>query len=140
MGEVEQRLAQIERETRQLQVAATGQPVPVPHRPGQALTNWLKDVFTPPGRRPVPAPLRRDLFDSVVNNPMPHLESSLAAGRPEPDLFQHADRTRLAQYLGTGSVKTYKPLKHVQRRQRQQFYLWLGLGVVAVLLLWLVMH
>jgi hypothetical protein len=139
--ELEQRIAVIERESRQLTTVATGQaPAPTP-RPGAPLVKWFKDVFTPPGQRPPAGPLRRDLFDPVVNNPMPHLEPQAAAFvRTDAGLFPRAERGRLAQYLSVGSVKTFKPLKHVQRRQRQQFYVWLGLGILAVLVLWVVMH
>jgi hypothetical protein len=141
VGELEQRLADVERQARQLESDTTAQFNPPPPRPEAALVNWLRDIFTPPGRRPPPAPIRRDLFDLSVNNPMPHLDTqSTAVVRPDADLFQKGEHGRLAHYLGAGSVKTFKPLKHVQRRQRQQFYIWLGLAFLVVLFLWLVMH
>lgn len=141
VSELEQRLAAVERQARQLESATAAQFNPPPPRPEAALVNWLRDVFTPPGRRPPPPPIPRDLFDLSVNNPMSALDSQpTAVVRPDADLFPAGPRGRLADYLGAGSVKTFKPLKHVQRRQRQQFYIWLGLGFAVVLFLWLVMH
>ena len=102
LQEVEQRRAQLERDTRQL--LAAGQPAPAPR--GTALGRWLKDVFTLPGRRPPTGPLRRDLFEPAANNPMPLLDPAPPSPRPDSDLFQHAERTRLAQYL----LREYFPL------------------------------
>ena len=39
---------------------------------------------------------------------------------------------KLAHYLSAGSIKSYKPLKHVQRQTRNRFFMWLGLSLIAL--------
>jgi len=70
------------------------------------------------------------------------------AKKPEHDLFAHPLRLgtrpsrarrpgnrqvvppqeKLAHYLGAGSIRSYKPLKRVQRQTRNRFFMWLGLS------------
>jgi hypothetical protein len=89
---------------------------------------------------------RQDLFD-VAAEPLKDLEAEpiAFAHKPEPDLFATASATathttpaapaaalesaqvvppqkKLAHYLGAGSIKNYKPLKHAQRQARNRFW------------------
>jgi hypothetical protein len=81
------------------------------------------------------------------------------ACKPEPDLFASGTRKtpttstaalesaevvppqkKLAHYLGAGSIKSYKPLKHAQRQARNRFFMWLGLSFVALWVIWFIIR
>ena len=123
----------------------------------------IKDVLSP-SRRATGAShrVRQDLFD-VGAEPLKELEAEpiAFARKPEPDLFAPAAPTanvpytgtgaletaqvvppqdKLAHYLGAGSIKSYKPLKRVQRQTRNRFFMWLGLSFFALWIIWFVIR
>ncbi|HVM61882.1 MAG TPA: hypothetical protein VMV72_13550 [Verrucomicrobiae bacterium] len=49
-------------------------------------------------------------------------------------------KDKLAHYLGAGSIKSYKPLRHAQRQARNRFFMWLGLSFVALWIIWFVIR
>jgi hypothetical protein len=126
----------------------------------QSFTQAVKDVLVPP-RRSVnhSSQGREDLFD-VEAEPMKELEAEpiAFANKPEPDLFARAPggmhasgaaletaqvvppHEKLAHFLGAGSIKSYRPLKHVQRKTRNRFYMWMGLSFVALWIIWFVIR
>jgi hypothetical protein len=137
-AELEAQIAALQHQVRQLEqprVAAKPKPP----------TLWEKfvQVLQPPKRTPA-LPPRRDLFD-VSPNPVKELagESAAVAGR-EPDLFSPTrgrdQQEKLAHYLQAGSLGAQKPLRHVQRKHRQQFAVWLSLAIVVVVVLWIVVR
>lgn len=131
-----------------------------PEASAQTFTKLVKGLLAP-SRRSVDSfsRSRGDLFD-VKDEPLKDLEGEpiAFANRPEPDLFTHAPGTapasaaaletaqvvppheKLAHYLGAGSIKSYKPLKHVQRKARNRFFMWMGLSFVALWIIWFVIR
>ena len=143
MADLEQQIAEVQRQLRWLETHPEATPVAAESRTGM-IKRFVKEMLTPPARRPTP-PVRRDLFD-VPAEPLKDLESEPIASlnRPAPDLFGSAGgdthREKLGHYLSAGYGRSYKPLKHVQRRNRKQFILWISLSIVAVVLLWSVVR
>jgi len=137
MADVERQIADLEQKMRATESTHHDHPAP-PSR----VTDTVKEWFRPPSRRfPVSA---RHATIEVSAEPLKELDdgSFPFAHQPEPDLFSHAKSSeKLAQYLNAGGVKQQRqPLKHVQRQNRRQFYIWLTLGIVALGLLWFVVH
>jgi hypothetical protein len=106
--------------------------------------------------------VRQDLFD-INAEPLKELEAEpiAFAKKPEPDLFAQPPSTgssvitgtaalevaqvvppqeKLAAYLGAGSIRSYKPLKRVQRQTRNRFFMWLGLSFFALWIIWFVIR
>jgi hypothetical protein len=133
--------------------------------PAEKTTRFIKDMLAPPPKKST-APsykTRQDLFD-VSAEPHKELEAEPIAFSPktEPDLFAGTTQARvgghavanapeqidcstkpdekLAHYLSAGSIKSYKPLKRVQRQTRNRFFMWLGLSFVALWLLYAVVR
>ena len=140
-------------------------PLPgAPPSPAIAAVRHLKELLTPPKRSPLTPSHghRQDLFDISVE-PLKDLEAEPIAfsRKAEPDLFSRAEESerssaepkrptpvesapeaerKLMHYLSAGSIKTYKPLKHVQRQTRNRFFMWLGLSLVALWILYAVIR
>ncbi len=127
--------------------------------PAEKTTRFIKEMLSPPPKKSA-APsykTRQDLFD-VSAEPLKELEAEPIAFSPktEPDLFAGATQgkggapaqidcstkpdEKLAHYLSAGSIKSYKPLKRVQRQTRNRFFMWLGLSFVALWLLYAVVR
>ena len=127
-------------ETVERQLRTMGHATPAPAAPArESGSGFLRRMLTPPAQRPT-SRSRRDLFD-VPDNPLPALvdapvTTSVAAAQPE--LFSVTNTgAKLSQYL----VKPPKPqLKHVQRENRNRFYVWLGLAFAAVWLIYAVVR
>ena len=149
-GPVDRAVADLDRQIhaleRQIRQRDTGHP-DRPAVPAKPVTQYIKELLTPPGKRPaaVRRP-RRDLFD-VDAEPLRELEAEAAAfaAKPEPDLFQPSapvsgSDKKLLRYLSVGGIRTYKPLKHVQRQARNRFFMWLGLSAVALVVLYVVVR
>jgi len=133
IADVQQQIADLERRTRE-----TESPAPTT-RPDDARGSW-KDWFARPTRRSL-RPMRsapHDLFDAPAS-PLKDLQDTALPFEQQPDLFGPS-REKLAQYLNAGPMKTRAPLRRAQRLNRQRFYLWLTLGIVVFVLLWLVVH
>lgn len=125
--------------------------------PAHTVTKFVKDMLVPPKRAASsPKSTRQDLFD-VNAEPLKELEAEpiAFARKPEPDLFARASvggsgvlesarvvssHEKLAHYLGAGSIKSYKPLKRAQRQARNRFFMWLGLSLVALWVIWFVIR
>ncbi len=73
-----------------------------------------------------------------------------AETRETADGAAQADRTgssresdqgsKLVHYLSAGSIRSYKPLRRVQREDRNRFFAWVGLAVAAVWILYVVVR
>jgi hypothetical protein len=143
MADLEQQIADLERQRRWIEAHPGAAPATAESRTG-LIKRYLKEMLTPPASRPAP-PVRRDLFD-VPAEPLKDLEPApiAFANQSGADLFTRAGgdthQQKLGRYLSTGTGKTYRPLKHVQRRNRKQFILWVSLSIVAVVLLWSVVR
>ena len=130
---------------------------------GEGLTAFLRGMLQP-ARKEVPVTYRsrRDLFD-VADRAVTQLELDplTRPAAPEPDLFTApaqttagaatsstqlphdrlvARGTKLMDYLCAGSIRTYKPLRRVQRQERNRFFAWMGVAVAAVWLIWVIVR
>lgn len=154
VADLDQQIVELQKQMRELSAepshgAREGDPVSTRT---QAVTKFVKEMLTPPPKGPA-APsyrTRRDQLDMGAE-PLKDLEAEPIAfsQKPEPDLFPQSPRVagaaakaqidcstkpegKLAHYLSAGSIKTYKPLKRVQRQNRNRFFMWLGLSFVAL--------
>jgi len=133
--------------------------------PAEKITRFVKGILSPSGDfADSPQRARQDLFD-VAAEPLKELEAEpiAFAHKPEPDLFATATASathttpttstvalesaqvvppqeKLAHYLAAGSIKSYKPLKRAQRQLRNRFFMWLGLSLVALWIIWFVIR
>ena len=165
IDDLDQRIATLQRQLRELETKPAQTPDQpqtsrLPRAPVQALTTFLSNLLRPvePASK-AHHPLRQDLFDASAE-PLKDLEAEPIAfvNKPEPDLFASSPGTpagasaaletaqvvpsheKLAHYLGAGSIKSYKPLKHVQRQMRNRFFMWLGLSFAALWIIWFVIR
>jgi hypothetical protein len=159
VADVEEQIAVLQKQMRELEAAREGGthsqrirdgiPLALPQSTVEGMKKFVKEMLTPPEQRAT-APsyrARRDLFD-VPTEPVKELEAEpiAFAQKPEPDLFTQPGgavaatqidcstkpEEKLAHYLSAGSIKSYKPLKHVQRQTRNRFFMWVGLSLVAL--------
>ena len=80
-----------------------------------------------------------DLFQGLSNEPGKPVAAGPAAEKRRGSEPATIDQ-RLAQYLSVGSLKTYRPLKHVQRRERNRFFMWVGLSLVVAFLVYVILR
>lgn len=166
--ELEQEIARVKRELRRAEQGPP--PAAHPAAPAAAvpdtpdtMTRFVKKMLAPAAREVQPSyRVRNDLFD-VADTPLEQLElEPIAFGdraAAEPDLFHAADRdgaaaasdgahgerqsaggSKLVQYLSTGGIRSYKPLRRVQREERNRFFAWLGLAGAALWLLYVIVR
>ena len=165
INDLDQQIATVQRQVREMET----QPERALERhrsgvvataPVLTFTRFVKDMLVPQKRAVDPSCReRQDLFD-VSAEPLKDLEAEpiAFAQKPEPDLFTHTPGTtagssivletaqvvppqeKLAHYLGAGSIKSYKPLRRVQRQTRNRFFMWLGLSFVALWIIWFVIR
>jgi len=161
IDDLDRQIATLQRELRE---AGTPSARPgLPERSGGSGRNFaqfVRNILAPPRRTvEVGSHARDDLFD-VAAEPLKDLEAEPIsfASKPDPDLFTRGPgaspspataletaqvvpaREKLAHYLGAGSIKSYKPLKHVQRKTRNRFFMWMGLSFVALWIIWFVIR
>ncbi len=167
--DLEKQIATLQKQMRQLSADGSSgthspssrpdAPTHEPSSPAEKVTRFVKDMLRPPPKKPVSPSYRtrKDLFD-VSAEPLKELEAEPIAFSPktEQDLFGGTAATaekatgqidcstkpeeKLAHYLSAGSIKTYKPLKHVQRQTRNRFFMWLGLSFFALWILYAVVR
>lgn len=137
VADVDRQIAELERQMRETEISAHSNDT----RSAPFKTSLKKWLQPPPRRSPTPAHTPKyDLFDLRVN-PVKELEASAIPFEQQTDLFSRVPSgEKLAHYLNAGSMKQRAPLKHVQRQNRRHFYIWIALGIVALGLLWLVVH
>jgi hypothetical protein len=165
INDLDQKIATLQHQLRELETKPVqgldrSQTNRLPHAPVQVLSELIKNLLVPTKRATAPADsMRQDLFD-VSAEPLKDLEAEpiAFANKREPDLFAGApgalvggsvtletaevvpQHEKLAHYLGAGSIKSYKPLKHVQREMRNRFFMWLGLSFAALWIIWFVIR
>jgi hypothetical protein len=170
ISDLDQQIAAVQRQLREVSngSAQAGQnrgpsAGATPQSPAQTFTRFIKDMLVPPGRAASPTyHSREDLFDGGAE-PLKELEAEpiAFARKPEPDLFANSapagssasttttaletaqvvpPQEKLAHYLGAGSIKSYKPLRRVQRQTRNRFFMWLGLSLFALWIIWFVIR
>lgn len=146
--DLDRKIATLQRQARALEtrpaspVAATA----------ETMTKFVKEMLKPPAMKPATSyKARRDLFDASAE-PMKDLEAeSIAfAKQPPSDLFTHSTtkidcapkaEEKLAIYISAGSLKGFKrPLRVEQRKNRNRFFMWLGLSCVALWFIWAVIR
>jgi hypothetical protein len=151
--DLERKIASLQQQVR---VAETGRkPLSPVAAKAELLTKFVKEILTPPPQKStaMTGRVRRDLFDTAAD-PLKDLEvDSIAfAAQPAPDLFAHAATAqridcapkadeKFAIYISAGSLKGFKkPLRVEQRRNRNRFLMWIGLGFVALWFIWAVVR
>jgi hypothetical protein len=165
IDDLDHKIATLQRQLREMETMPAGaldrsQAGRLSPAPVQVLSKFIKNMLLPTKHATDPSnPMRQDLFD-VNAEPLKDLEAEpiAFAKKPEPDLFAGAPsmsvgpsvametaqvvppQEKLAHYLGAGSIKSYKPLKHVQRQIRNRFFMWLGLSFVALWIIWFVIR
>ena len=141
---VDRALADLSRqiETVERQLRAMGHaPHPPATAPRKSARNIFWDFLTPPARRSGVRP-RHDLFDAPVN-PLGELDDApVTLPVAQPELFPATYAGgKLGEYLASASLRPPKPqLRRVQSENRHRFYLWLGLSLVAVWLIYAVVR
>lgn len=137
-----------------------------PTSPGstaEGMTTFVRQMLVPARKQTtVTYRSRKDLFD-VADSAVTQLEIENLAVSPqpaEPDLFGAAAQktagaatpaitrsgrlatqgSKLMDYLSAGSIRSYKPLRRVQREERNRFFAWLGVALAAVWLIWAIVR
>lgn len=155
--DLDHQIANLQRQVRDLDNDSS------PPSMAETFARRVKHVLVPPRRAADSSTrARQDLFD-VGAEPLKELEAEpiAFAQRAEPDLFTQASaavggvisgnaaletaqvvppQQKLAHYLGAGSIRSYKPLKHVRRQTRNRFFMWLGLSFVVLWIIWFVIR
>ena len=148
MADVEKQIAAVQR---QVHAAETGKQPPSPvAAKAESVAKFFKELLTPP--KPASAPrTRRDVFDTTAQ-PLKDLEAEPIAFAPapaQPDLFATPKRIdcapkpeeKLGIYISAGSLQGFKrPLRSAQHRNRNRFFMWLGLACVALWFIWAVVR
>lgn len=148
--DLEEQIATLQRQMRAAETGKTKPQSPVAAT-AESMTKFVKEMLTPPPKAggPTYRP-KRDLFDGAAE-PMKELEAEAIAfsPQPEPDLFASAKRIdcapkpeeKLGLYMSAGSLQGFKkPLRVEQRRNRNRFFVWLGLSFVAIWFIWAVVR
>ncbi|MGD1019396.1 MAG: hypothetical protein ABSA12_08760 [Verrucomicrobiia bacterium] len=170
ISDLDHQLASVQRQLRELSNDPAGRIHPdskvgAAASPAKTVTRFVKGILSPADDATAAANrARQDLFDGGAE-PLKELEAEpiAFAHKPEPDLFAATAAAttntspvrstaaletaqvvppgeKLAHYLGAGSIKSYKPLKHAQRQLRNRFFMWLGLSFVALWIIWFVIR
>jgi hypothetical protein len=147
--ELDRKLAALQRQMRELSHRQPRQPgnAGTASAAADSLGRFIRDMLAPPRRTVTPTyRVQRELFEAD-GEALKQLEAeptSLAL-RPDPEPFAGLkqpgpSQEKLAHYLGAGSIKSYKPLRRVQRQARNRFFMWLGLSFAALWILWVVVR
>ena len=134
-----------------------------PGHAGEGMTSFVRQMLAPARKQTtVTYRSRKDLFD-VADRALTQLEIENLAVPPravEPDLFAAAAQTtagaatsvstpggrlaahgtKLMEYLSAGSIRSYKPLRRAQREERNRFFVWMGVALAAVWVIWVVVR
>ncbi len=72
----------------------------------------------------------------------PETERTAGAARPSaaPASRDPNQSSKLVHYLSAGGIRSYKPLRRVQREDRNRFFTWIAMAGVAVWLLYVVIR
>lgn len=152
VADVQRQIAEVERKIR----AVSGSAVAPSKRSDDAshtesFTEFVKTMLAPPKKNIEPT-YRAGLDPGLDAGSLKELEEEPIpfAKKTEPDLFNYGAKeedektpgtgSRLVRYLGAGSIKTYPRLKGEQRRERNRFFMWVGLSFAALWILWVVVR
>jgi hypothetical protein len=145
--DLERQIAALQRQSRVLQDRPQS---PVAAK-AESVSKFVKEMLTPPAKKSAAAyKPRRDLFDSAAE-PLKEIEAEAVALQPHPaaDLFATPKRIdcapkpeeKLGLYISAGSLKGFKkPLRVEQRKNRNRFFMWIGLSCVALWFIWAVIR
>lgn len=138
--ELERQIAAVQRQMRQVSPAApTAASPPAPTtgaKVRQLAQDWLRPAAPPPRAMP-------RVFDSAEQSLSDLGAEPIAfAVQHEPDLFTPATAApnvpeKLAHYLGAGSIRSFRPARRQARATRNRFFMWVGL---SLLVLWLIYY
>jgi hypothetical protein len=148
--DLEKQIATLQRQVRTVETG--GKPQSSVAATAESVTRLVKQALTPPPKKAMRPPGRppRDLFDTMAE-PLKDLEAEpiAFAATPAPDLFTAKKRIdcaprpedKLGIYISAGSLQGFKrPLRVEQRRNRNRFWMWIGLGFMALWFIWAVVR
>jgi len=144
-------MASVQRQIRTLEgqtsVGTAGHDVPA-----QSESSFAKRVLSILDKIPTPSPQRGPALPDEVADPLKDLGRDYVSGN-QPELFTVAPRSmatetakpatrgsKLARYLAPGHAESSIPIRRVQRQTRNQFWMWLGLGLLVVFLICVVVR
>ena len=144
--ELNERMAAVQRQIRALegQTTASAGGASAQAQPENPFTKRVLSIL---GQISAPPPQERRALPDEVADPLKDLGAITQDYGPgaQPDLFTAASRSlttepakpvtresRLARYLKAVSVESSIPLRRVQRENRNQFWIWLGLGLIVI--------
>ncbi len=151
--DLEHQLAALQQQISEADRGGTTAPATVSR--AESMGKFIKEMLSPPPKKATSPSYkaRRDLFDASAQ-PMQDLttEPIAYAKKPERDSFSGAatpkridcapkPEEKLAIYIGAGSLKGFKkPLRVERRRNRNRFFMWIGLSFVALWFIWAVVR
>jgi hypothetical protein len=151
VAELNERMAAVQHQIRALEgqtsVGVAGQNVPA-----QSESSFTKRVLSILDQIPTPSPQNGRALPDEVADPLKDLGRDCVSG-DQPELFSVAPRSlatesakpaargsKLARYLAAGHAESSIPIRRVQRQMRNQFWMWLGLGLIVVFLICVVVR
>jgi hypothetical protein len=143
VADLEHQIQTLEQQIYKLDVASSSPSSPPATR---SLAESVKEALRPPSRRRTTRTKREryDLFEAPAD-PLQELQIESATNffHEPPGNVAAITRTstiatsqpKLAQLLNAGTFRTQKPvLKHVQRKNQKQFFMWLSLAFLVLCL------
>lgn len=153
MSEVDQQLATVQRRILEVSIdTRTPTSVRKSTEDSEPFRAFVKKMLSPvrgsvePTYRTVPVELGVDpeTLKELESEPLPFgtkAEVDLFTNATKPPKTRSSDEEeKLTRYLGVGGIKTYKPLRGVERQTRNRFYMWLGLSCLALWIIWVVVR
>lgn len=123
-----------------------------PAAPGGGMSGFVKNMLAPTkGQVPTSYRKQRDLFEEpsdVIRDldaqPIAFgtksLQHDLYAGTVTAPVVTAQQKEKLAHYLSAGTMRTHRPTKSIQRRDRNRFLGWLGLAVATLWMLYVIVR
>ena len=146
VAELNERMAAVQHQIRALEgqtsVSAAGQ-----YAPAQSESSVVKRVLAILDQIPTSSPQKGRVLPDEIADPLKDVGAAArdyGSGK-QPELFTVAPRSlatepakpapresKLARYLEAIRLESSIPIRRVQRQTRNQFWMWLGLGLIVV--------
>ena len=154
VAELNERMAAVQHQIRALEgqtsVSAAGQ-----YAPAQSESSVVKRVLAILDQIPTSSPQKGRVLPDEIADPLKDLGVGAQnyGSAKQPELFTVAPRglitepakpaargAKFARYLAAGRVESSIPIRRVKRQMRNQFWMWLGLGLVVLLFICFVLR
>ena len=146
VAQLNERVAEVQRQIRALE-GQTSVGTAEQDAPAQSENSFVKRVLSILDPIQTPSPQRGRALPDEIADPLKDLGAGAqdyGSGK-QPELFTIASRStvtepakpatrgsKLARYLEPGRAESSIPIRRVQRQTRNQFWIWLGLGLIVV--------